>query len=77
MAFNYVKLNEDSLPKNLGVKGKNQDGIRYYTIDGVNMPSVTSILGSIPERKIKTCGILREEKNFFIKRLGVRQLVMC
>ena len=53
MAFNYVKLNEDSLPKNLGVKGKNQDGIRYYTIDGVNMPSVTSILGSIPERKQK------------------------
>ena len=45
MAFNYVKLNEEKLPKNLGVKGKNQDGIRYYTIDGVNMPSVTSILG--------------------------------
>ena len=53
MAFNYVKLNENVLPKSLGVKGKNQDGIRYYTIDGVNMPSVTSILGSIPERKQK------------------------
>lgn len=53
MAFNYVKLNEDVLPKNLGVKGKNKNGIRYYTIDGVNMPSVTSILGSIPERKAK------------------------
>ena len=53
MAYNHVKLNESVLPKNLGVKGKNQDGIRYYTIDGVNMPSVTSILGSIPERNQK------------------------
>jgi genome maintenance exonuclease 1 len=51
--FKHVKLNESVLPKSLGVKGKNQDGIRYYTIDGVNMPSVTSILGDIPERKEK------------------------
>ena len=56
MAFNYVKLNEEKLPKSLGVKGKNKDGIRYYTIDGVNMPSVTSILGAIPERKVKIEG---------------------
>ena len=53
MAFNYVKIDESVLPKGLGVKGKNQNGIRFYTIDGVNMPSVTSILGSIPERKAK------------------------
>ena len=53
MAFNHVKLDESPLPKSLGVKGKNLEGIRYYTIDGVNMPSVTSILGSIPERKAK------------------------
>ena len=53
MAFKYVKLDESVLPKGLGVKGKNRDGMRYYTIDGVNMPSVTSILGSIPERKEK------------------------
>tara|TARA_S200002703_G_C3790532_1_gene243963 strand:+ start:1402 stop:2118 length:717 start_codon:yes stop_codon:yes gene_type:complete len=53
MAFNHVKLDESHLPKSLGVKGKNLEGIRYYTIDGVNMPSVTSILGSIPERKQK------------------------
>ena len=51
--FKHVKLNESVLPKSLGVKGKNQNGIRYYTIDGVNMPSVTSILGDIPERKAK------------------------
>ena len=56
MAFNYVKLNEEKLPKSLGVKGKNKNGIRYYTIDGVNMPSVTSILGAIPERKVKIEG---------------------
>ena len=53
MAFKHVKLDESHLPKSLGVKGKNLEGIRYYTIDGVNMPSVTSILGSIPERKQK------------------------
>ena len=53
MAFKHIKLNESVLPKSLGVKGKNQNGIRYYTIDGVNMPSVTSILGDIPERKEK------------------------
>ena len=53
MAFNYVKLDESVLPKSLGVKGKNQNGVRYYTINGKNMPSVTSILGSIPERKMK------------------------
>ena len=52
MAFNYVKLNEEKLPKSLGVKGKSQNGIRYYTIDGVNMPSVTSILGQIPEKQV-------------------------
>lgn len=38
MAFNYVKRDESVLPKNLGVKGKNKDGVRYYTIDGKNMP---------------------------------------
>ena len=54
--FKHVKLNESVLPKSLGVKGKNQSGIRYYTIDGVNMPSVTSILGDIPERKAKILG---------------------
>ena len=53
MAFNYVKRDESVLPKNLGKKGKNIDGIRFYEIGGKNMPSVTSILGSIPERKIK------------------------
>ena len=53
MAFNYVKRDESVLPKNLGKKGKNIDGIRFYMINGVNMPSVTSILGSIPERKVK------------------------
>ena len=49
--FKHVKLNEEVLPKSLGVKGKNQNGVRYYTIDGVNMPSVTSILGQIPEKQ--------------------------
>ncbi len=60
--FKHVKLNESVLPKSLGVKGKNHDGVRYYTIDGVNMPSVTSILGDIPERK---------EKNFLSQQVKV------
>ena len=53
MGYSYVKRDESVLPKNLGKKGKNIDGIRFYMINGVNMPSVTSILGSIPERKVK------------------------
>ena len=53
MTFNHVKLDESILPKNLGKKGLNQNGIRIYQIDGINMPSVTSILGNIPERKVK------------------------
>jgi len=53
MTFNHVKLDESVLPKNLGKKGLNQNGIRIYQIDGINMPSVTSILGNIPKRKIK------------------------
>ena len=53
MGYSYVKRDESVLPKNLGKKGKNIDGIRFYEINGVNMPSVTSILGAIPERKVK------------------------
>jgi hypothetical protein len=52
MTFKHVKLDQSVLPKNLGKKGKNQNGIRIYEVDGVNMPSVTSILGSIPEKKL-------------------------
>ena len=54
MGYSYVKRDESVLPKKPeGKKGKNIDGIRFYEIGGVNMPSVTSILGSIPERKVK------------------------
>jgi len=53
MPYKHVKLDESVLPKSLGVKGINQDGVRIYTINGINMPSVTSILGAIPERKSK------------------------
>ena len=40
--FKFVELNKDLLPK---TKGKRQDGIRFYEVDGHNYPSVTSILG--------------------------------
>ena len=53
MAYKHIKLEESVLPKSLGVKGKNLEGIRYYTIDGVNMPSVTSILNLYSEQGSK------------------------
>ena len=40
--FNFVKLDETILPT---AKGKTQDGFRFYSIDGKNYPSVTSVLG--------------------------------
>ena len=30
MGYSYVKRDESVLPKNLGKKGKNIDGIRFY-----------------------------------------------
>ena len=40
--FNFVKLDDKVLPT---AKGKNQDGFRFYNIDGSNYPSITSVLG--------------------------------
>ena len=40
--FKFVDLDKTILPK---AKGKNQDGFRFYSIDGQNYPSVTSVLG--------------------------------
>ena len=42
MAFNFVELDKDKLPK---TKGKRIDGMRFYDVDGHNYPSVTTILG--------------------------------
>ena len=42
MAFNFVKLDESKLPK---TKGKRIDGMRFYSIEGHNYPSVTTVLG--------------------------------
>ena len=30
--FEHVKLNEEVLPKSLGVKGKSQNGVRYQNM---------------------------------------------
>ena len=40
--FKFVELNKDLLPQ---TKGRRQNGVRFYEVDGVNYPSVTSILG--------------------------------
>ena len=40
--FKFVDLDKTILPT---AKGKNQDGFRFYSIDGQNYPSVTSVLG--------------------------------
>ena len=39
---NFIQLDESKFPKS---KGMNQNGFRFYNIDGKNYPSVTSILG--------------------------------
>ena len=40
--FKFAELNKDLLPN---TKGRRQDGIRFYEVEGQNYPSVTSILG--------------------------------
>jgi len=39
--FKFIDLNKQLLPQ---TKGKNQNGIRFYEIDGKSYPSITSIL---------------------------------
>ena len=41
MAFNFVTIDESKLPK---TKGKRIDGMRFYSIEGHNYPSVTTVL---------------------------------
>ena len=42
MAFKFVDLDKSKLPK---TKGKRIDGMRFYSIEGHNYPSVTTVLG--------------------------------
>ena len=41
MAFNFIELDKQVLPK---TKGKRIDGFRFYNIDGKNYPSITTVL---------------------------------
>lgn len=41
--FKFVNINKDLLPK---TKGKNQDGFRFYDVDGENFPSITTVLAA-------------------------------
>ena len=42
MAFNFVDIDKTKLPQ---TKGKRIDGMRFYSIEGHNYPSVTTVLG--------------------------------
>ena len=48
--FNWVKLDESKLPN---VKGRNQNGFRFYDIDGENYPSITSVLGIKKKKELQ------------------------
>ena len=39
---NFIQLDENKWPK---TKGMSIDGMRFYTIDGKNYPSITTVLG--------------------------------
>ena len=42
MSFKFVDIDKSKLPQ---TQGKNVDGHRFYSIDGQNFPSVTTVLG--------------------------------
>jgi len=48
--FKFVELDKSVLPT---AKGKNQDGYRFYSIDGNNYPSVTSVLGIKKKKELQ------------------------
>ena len=50
MAFNFIELDNQVLPK---TKGKRIDGFRFYNIDGKNYPSITTVLGIKKTEQLK------------------------
>ena len=46
MAKNFVQLDESKLPT---TKGKNIDGFRFYAVEDIHYPSITTVLGAIPK----------------------------
>ena len=42
MKFDWADINRDLLTK---TKGKNIDGFRFYSVNGKNYPSITTVLG--------------------------------
>ena len=50
MAFNFIELDKQVLPK---TKGKRIDGFRFYNIDGKNYPSITTVLGIRKTEQLK------------------------
>ena len=50
MAFNFIELDKQVLPK---TKGKRIDGFRFYNIDGKNYPSINTVLGIRKTEQLK------------------------
>ena len=48
--FNFIEVNKDLLPK---TKGKNQDGFRFYDVNGKHYPSVTTVLGIKKKKELQ------------------------
>ena len=69
--FKFVDVNKSLLPK---CKGKNQDGFRFYDIDGKNYPSVTSILNIRKSDGLKAwrANIGEDVANFEMRRAAKR-----
>ena len=69
--FKFIDVNTNLLPK---VKGKNQDGFRFYNINGKNYPSVTTILNIRKSEGLKAwrANIGEDVANFEMRRAGNR-----
>tara|TARA_B100000902_G_C27249315_1_gene884355 strand:+ start:277 stop:963 length:687 start_codon:yes stop_codon:yes gene_type:complete len=69
--FKFVDVNKSLLPT---TKGRNQDGFRFYEIDGKNYPSVTSILNIRKSDGLKAwrANIGEDVANFEMRRAAKR-----
>ena len=69
--FKFVDLDKTILPK---AKGKNQDGFRFYNIDGSNYPSITSVLGVKKKKELANWrqSIGEDVANYEMRRAAAR-----
>ena len=70
--FKFIDLNKQLLPQ---TKGKNQNGVRFYEIDGKSYPSITSILSIRKSEGLKRWreNIGEAVANFEMRRISCRR----